>query len=343
MSSEHSQSTSAAGPSGCTTSSSAGPSSQGGSSTSTGPSANASPNHAHDQWQFVEYLSFAIAKQKKQIPLPGTLGAPVFGGADVTKFIEAYYSPSYGTGKDPAAEDVIATFPDYSSETIQETIKMMNGYLMKDWVQLKEELKDAFRHTNNQVYMYTRLYLERLCRNQLQHGIISLKAFIITYDNLSYILINKGAKAEYSQVEMLLGTLPRDLRAQAVMKLGLDPRDPSTFNYDKLPKYVLDKCSTADALALLDSEDARTAPGVAPYAIPAGVPLPQMPVVVNLPAIPNEESQAPAPATEEIPITKAENTINTKMDNMMMAFEAWTFQQRNANEPRYRGYQTASA
>jgi hypothetical protein len=127
------------------------------------------------------------------------------------------------------------------------------------------------------------------------------------------------------------------------MKLELDPRDPSTFKYDKLRKHVLDNCANADALAHLDSEGARTAPGVYHYSIPAGVKLPQMPVVVNLAAIPNEETPAPAQAMEEIPIVKAENTINTKSDNMMKAFEAWTFQLSKVNEPRYGGYQTARA
>jgi len=51
-----------------------------------------------------------------------------------------------------------------------------------------------------------------------------------------------------------------------------------------------------------------------------------MPVVVNLPAIPNEETPAQAQATEELPVTKAENPIVTRMDNMMKAVEAWTFQ-----------------
>jgi len=170
------------------------------------------------------------------MPLPGTMGAPVFGGADVTKFIEAYESLSSRTGTDPAAEDVIATFPYYCSETIQETIKMMNGYLRKDWEQLKEELKDAFRHADSRVYMYTRSYLERLCKEQRERGNVGLKAFILAYDNISRIMIDKGALAEYSQVEMLLGALPRNLRAKAVMKLELDPRDPSTFKYDKTPK-----------------------------------------------------------------------------------------------------------
>jgi hypothetical protein len=262
-------------------------------------------------------LALAIVKEKMQMPIPGTMGAPVFGGADVTKFIEAYDSLSSRTRTDPAAEDVIATFPYYCLETIQETIKMMNGYLMKDWVQLKEELKDGFRHADSRVYMYTRSYFERLCRDQLERGNVGLKAFILADDNISSIMISKGVLAEYSQVEMLLGALPRDFRAKAVMKLEIDHRDPSTFKYEKLRKHVLDECATADVLALLDSEGVSTAPGVSPYSLPAGVPLPQMPVVLNLPAIPNEETPAPAQAIEEIPIATAENMIDMKMASMM--------------------------
>jgi hypothetical protein len=82
MSTEHSRYTSAAGPSGRTTSYTAGPSSQAGSATSAGPSANA-PNHADDQRQFIMFLALAIAKEKKQMPLARTIGAHVGGGTDV--------------------------------------------------------------------------------------------------------------------------------------------------------------------------------------------------------------------------------------------------------------------
>ena len=45
------------------------------------------------------------------MPLPGTMGAPVSGGADVTKFVKVYESLSSRTRTDPVAEDVTATFP----------------------------------------------------------------------------------------------------------------------------------------------------------------------------------------------------------------------------------------
>jgi len=77
------------------------------------------------------------------------------------------------------------------------------------------------------------------------------------------------------------------------MKLQTDPRDPSTFNYDILAKHVLKTCVTPNALTLQDVEGEHTVPGVSSCSPPAGVPLPQMPVVVNLLAIPNKEAAAP--------------------------------------------------
>jgi len=219
-------------------------------------------------------------------------------------------------------------------------IKIVNRYPRNHWVQLKEELKDAFQHANSRVYMYTASYLERLCRDQLKRGNIGLKALILAYDNISCILINKGALAENSVVEMLLRALLRYWRPKKVMKLELDPRDPWTFKYDKLQHCVLDKGATADTLTHLHWDGAHKVPGISPYSIPTGVPLPQMVVVLILPPIPNEETLAPAQATKAIPIAKAEYTIDTKKDNMTKAFEALTFQLSQANEPRYGGYQT---
>jgi hypothetical protein len=103
-------------------------------------------------------LALAIAKEKKQMPLPGPMGAPVFCEAVVTKFIEAYESLFSRTGTDLPAEDVITKFPYYCSETIQETIKRMTGYMTKDWLQLKKQVKYAFRYADSLVYMYMTSY-----------------------------------------------------------------------------------------------------------------------------------------------------------------------------------------
>jgi len=66
-------------------------------------------------------------KEMKQIPLLGMMGSPVLEFTDVTKLIEEYETLSSCTGTDPAAKDVITTFPYYFSETRQEMIISMKG------------------------------------------------------------------------------------------------------------------------------------------------------------------------------------------------------------------------
>jgi len=82
---------------------------------------------------------------------------------------------------------------------------------------------------------------------------------------------------------------------------------------------------------------------VSPYSITAGGALPQMPVMVNVSAIPSEETPAPAQAPEKIPFTKAVNVPAAKMDNMMKAFVGLTFQLSTENEPGYGRYRTDRA
>jgi len=75
-------------------------------------------------------------------------------------------------------------------------INIMNWYLRKDWEQLNEELQVAFCHDDSRVYIYMRLYMGRLRKNQLECGNVGLKAYILAYNNISHIMINKGALAD---------------------------------------------------------------------------------------------------------------------------------------------------
>jgi len=153
-------------------------------------------------------------------------------------------------------------------------------------------------------------------------------------------MINKGALAKYSQGDIMRGALPRVLRVKAVMTLELDLRDPATSKHSRTQTPVVDRCVTTDAITLLDPDRATTAPGVSSYSIAAWVPLSLISVELNLPAISNQETPAPAEATKAIDIAKAENSSDFKMYNTMQAFEAWTFQMSKVNEPRYGDYQT---
>jgi len=92
-----------------------------------------------------------------QMLRPETACALVFGSDQAH---QVYESLSLYTGTNPAAKDVIDTFPNYFSKTIQETIKMMSSNLDRGWAKLKEELRNTFRHADSRVYMSMRSYLE---------------------------------------------------------------------------------------------------------------------------------------------------------------------------------------
>jgi len=156
-------------------------------------------------------LGHRACDDNKQMPLPGTMGAPVYGGADVTKFIQAYKSLLSHTGTDLAAEDVIATILYYCPHKIQEMLKMVHGGLRKDSEQWQNQLKEAFGHADSWVHLYTRSHLEQLFNEQLDREKVGQKAFILAYNTVSRIPITQGALALYSQVEMLFGAVPRDM------------------------------------------------------------------------------------------------------------------------------------
>lgn len=85
------------------------------------------------------------------MPLPETMGAPVFGGTGVTEFINAYDTLLCLTGTNLVSENVIATIHFCLSESIQKTINQMKGLLKTVWDLSREEMEDALHHANSRV------------------------------------------------------------------------------------------------------------------------------------------------------------------------------------------------
>lgn len=82
-------------------------------------------------------------------------------------------------------------------------------------------------------------------------------------------------------------------------------------------------------------------PEVSHHSVPAGVLILLMAVMVNLPAVSNEENLAPVQAPEHININKVINTLNTKMPKLTKPFDCWNLELSKLNEPRSRGYRNA--
>ena len=161
---------------------------------------------------------------KEQMPLPRTLGAPRFNGVDVTRFLTLYKSISCRTGTNPDQEDIVDIFPYYCAADLQKMVKMISGYNDHDWPILKTQLKDRFCHSDSRVFMYTQTFLAKLCQDQRNRGDVGLKAFVMTYDNVSSTRFVNGSLAEYTRAGSLMTVLPRSLKATAVVRLDSDPQ-----------------------------------------------------------------------------------------------------------------------
>ena len=184
-------------------------------------------------------LGLAIRNEHDQILPRNTVGAPFLTGADIAKCIELHESLSPCTAPDMTAKDSIASFQNCSSEMIQIMIQIMNGYLRKDLEKLKKKLQDSFRRRDSQVTMDSALFLEWVYKVKIEGVKASLKGSILTCNNISSVIINKGALAKYSLLEMLLGALSRQLGAKVLIQQYSKSREPSTINYDALRKDIL--------------------------------------------------------------------------------------------------------
>lgn len=123
-----------------------------GTSTPGGAAVGAPAPPVIDQIQVMQTMTANLGSEP--MPLPGTSGAPRFNVLDITKFIEIYESLARHTGTNPEQEDVVDTFPYYCVEDLQEMVKMMSGYSDRDWLLLKTQLRDRFRHSDSRVFMY---------------------------------------------------------------------------------------------------------------------------------------------------------------------------------------------
>jgi len=102
-------------------------------------------------------VALVVSMDKKQIPFLGTMGAAVFRGGDIPKFIHTYKHLSSHRVTYPAAEDIAGTFPYFWPEMIQMPITLLNRHVKKQWEVLKEELNGTMHHADSQVDMCTRL------------------------------------------------------------------------------------------------------------------------------------------------------------------------------------------
>jgi len=76
------------------------------------------------------------------MPRPGQPGAMKFDGKNITEFLEELNLECEDFGHGPAQR--CARFPNYCVSTIKDTVKILPGYLAKDWVMLQNDLRKLY-------------------------------------------------------------------------------------------------------------------------------------------------------------------------------------------------------
>ena len=284
----------------------------------------------------VEAIS-AASKQRNQMPLPNSPGAPIFPGSDVTTFLHKYEILAAFTVTDPSSSDAVTVFLYYCVEgsNVRDTVVTMHGYVERDWAVLRTEMLDAFRLADSRSWdiIYTQCYLEDLwAKFGGQDDMETLKCFLRTYNHISGVVTERGMMVEYERTEMLLRALPKRLWRNAITKLGLNPLDLRTFDHRKLKDWITSKISAAEAVAMFEfltptaapmTTNATTAPPTSPASIysinPTALAISPAPTSIASPAplAPTASTSSTAPtSTSAFPVSSTPATRKAHMTSL---------------------------
>jgi hypothetical protein len=132
---------------------------------------------------------------------------------------------------------------------------------------------------------------------------------------------------EYERTEMLLRALPKKLSRKAIIKLGLNPLEPSTFDYGNLHIWISARIHAAEAVAMFEflapaaaiptTLISPTAPPTSPAstASPTSIasPAPLATMASTSPTAPTSTSASPvssAPSVSSTPATPKTHTTS---------------------------------
>ena len=120
------------------------------------------------------------------MPRPGQPGSMLFDGNNVTEFLDNW---------DLNCEDYELTdvqkctrLPNYCTPEIKDVVKLLNGYISRDWSVLRKELKDFYWQHDKPRNTTTELY--KLIKEAPS---MSLNVYLLKYTAITNDLVKQGA------------------------------------------------------------------------------------------------------------------------------------------------------
>jgi hypothetical protein len=169
------------------------------------------------------------------MPPPGTLGSPMFEGANVTEFLERY--EDLCSDYKVSDEDKLARLPRYCIQPVAETIWSLKEWKTKDYVALKKTLLSEYRNDDTRQLLYSVPFLESY-KNIVQDEKDDILNYCRQFDRIAQHCIAKGVLAEYTAGVWFIHGLLLSTASKLIRKFAIDTEDPTTVDYQQQLEHV---------------------------------------------------------------------------------------------------------
>ena len=179
------------------------------------------------------------------MPPPGTLGSPMFEGANVTEFLERYEDlcSDYRVSDD----DKLTRLPRYCIQPIAETIKSLKEWKSRDYTTLKKALRTEYRNDDTQQLLYSVPFLENY-KNIARTEKDDILDYCRKFDRIAQHCMEKKVLTTYTAGVWFIHGLPLSTASKLIRKLEIDTKDLDTINYTKVLEHVIKQTASNKAI-----------------------------------------------------------------------------------------------
>jgi hypothetical protein len=184
------------------------------------------------------------------MPPPGTLGSPMFEGANCTEFLERYEDlcADYRVSE----EDKLTRLPRYCIQPIAETIKSLKEWKSRDFAALKKALLAEYRNDDTRQLLYSVPFLESY-KNIARTEKDDIMDYCRKFDRIAQHCMEKKVLTEYTAGIWFIHGLPVPTASRLIRKFTIDTEDPATVDYKQQLEHVMRQTASDKAIQRMNA------------------------------------------------------------------------------------------
>lgn len=176
------------------------------------------------------------AWMRMNMPLPGTPGAPLFKGPNVSRFVktvESLFTRHYIASD----KDKLSYLADYCSDSISVWLSSLSEYDGEDYDKVIDCLKTEYAGQDETLKRFNPHWLQHY-KNQRRKDASELDEFLRTFHFVSENLVKRKLLSAYLRAAWFLEGLPEFLQIKLVEDLSLDINREDTIEYGRIRTAV---------------------------------------------------------------------------------------------------------